>query len=78
MQKLKGLVPDDENQRTSLRFNGGKKYGKLSINYGLNYVLQNYDVVNEAGFGATFPGAYSGGLFFLGNAGGEQCAFVRL
>ena len=33
-----------------MRFNGGKKYGNFSVNYGLNYILQNYDVVNEAGF----------------------------
>ncbi len=63
--KIKGLVPDDENRRTSLRFNGSKKYGKFSINYGVNYILQNYDVVNESGFQNTFTGAYNGGLFFL-------------
>ena len=63
--KIKGLIPDDENRRTSLRFNGGKKYGKFTVNYGLNYVLQNYDVVNEAGFQNSFPDAYDGGLFFL-------------
>lgn len=63
--KIKGLVPDDENHRTSVRFNGGKTYGKFSINYGLNYVLQNYNVVNEAGFQNSFPNAYNGGLFFL-------------
>ncbi|HYJ63052.1 MAG TPA: SusC/RagA family TonB-linked outer membrane protein [Parafilimonas sp.] len=62
--KIKGLVPDDVNRRTSLRFNGGKKYGNLSVNYGLNYILQNYDVVNEAGFGSVEPGAYAGGIFF--------------
>ncbi|MBS1745627.1 MAG: SusC/RagA family TonB-linked outer membrane protein [Bacteroidetes bacterium] len=63
--KIKGLVPDDVNHRTSLRFNGGKTYGKFSINYGINYTLQNYDVVNEAGFQNSFPNAYDGGLFFL-------------
>jgi TonB-linked SusC/RagA family outer membrane protein len=63
--KIKGLVPNDENHRTSVRFNGSKTYGNFSINYGLNYVLQNYDVVNEAGFQNTFPSAYNGGLFFL-------------
>ena len=49
----------------ALRFNGGKKYGKFSINYGLNYILQNWDVVNENGFQSTFAGAYDGGLFLL-------------
>ncbi len=62
---IKGLIPDDQNRRTSLRFNGGKKYGKFSINYGLNYILQNSNVVNEAGFQNSFPGSYDGGLFFL-------------
>src|SRR6478735_8250635 len=62
--KIKGLVPDDENRRTSLRFNGGKTYGKFSVNYGLNYILQNYDIVNEAGFTTSLPDAYDGGLFF--------------
>lgn len=63
--KIKGLVPDDVNHRTSLRFNGGKEFGKLSVNYSLNYVLNNFDVVNEAGFQNSFPNAYDGGLFFL-------------
>jgi TonB-linked SusC/RagA family outer membrane protein len=62
---IKGLVPSDINRRTSVRFNGGKKYGGFSVNYGLNYVLSNFDVVNESGFQSTFPGAYDGGLFFL-------------
>jgi TonB-linked SusC/RagA family outer membrane protein len=63
--KIKGLVPDDENHRTSIRFNGGKDFGKLSVNYSLNYILNNFDVVNEAGFQNSFPSAYDGGLFFL-------------
>jgi len=63
--KIKGLMPKDENRRTSFRFNGGKKVGGFSVNYGLNYVLQNYDVVNEAGFAGLFPSAYNGSIFFL-------------
>ena len=62
---IKGLVPDDVNRRTSFRFNGGKTYGKFSINYGLNYILSNFNVVNESGFSISQPGAYDGGLFFL-------------
>lgn len=62
--KIKGLMPHDENRRTSIRFNGSKKYGNLSVNYGLNYVLQNYDVVNEAGMAGLLP-AYNGSIFFL-------------
>lgn len=63
--KIKGLVPDDVNNRTSLRFNGGKKYGKFSTDYSVNYILQNSDVVSESSFQNSFPGAYNGGLFFL-------------
>jgi TonB-linked SusC/RagA family outer membrane protein len=63
--KIKGIMPDDENRRTSFRFSGGKKTGKFSINYGLNYVQQNYDVVNEAALAALFPGSYNGSIFFL-------------
>lgn len=60
---VKGLMPKDQNRRTSFRFNGGKRSGNFNVNYGLNYVLQNYDVVNEAGFPALFP-AYNGSIFF--------------
>ena len=63
--KIKGVIPDDVNHRTSFRFNGGKKYGNFSVDYGLNYVLSNSDVVNESAFQNTFAGAYDGGLFFL-------------
>ncbi|HEX6429976.1 MAG TPA: SusC/RagA family TonB-linked outer membrane protein, partial [Niastella sp.] len=62
--KIKGLMPEDENRRTSIRLNSGKSYGRLSVNYGLNYVLQNYNVVNEAGMAGLFP-AYNGSIFFL-------------
>jgi TonB-linked SusC/RagA family outer membrane protein len=62
--KIKGLMPNDENRRTSFRFNSGKSYGRLSVNYGLNYILQNYDVVNETGLANLFP-AYNGSIFFL-------------
>jgi TonB-linked SusC/RagA family outer membrane protein len=60
---VKGLMPEDQNRRTSFRFNGGKKAGNFSVNYGLNYVLQNYNVVNEAGMANLFP-AYNGSIFF--------------
>lgn len=62
---IKGLTPSDGNRRTSFRFNGAKRYGNFSMNYGLNYTLQNSNTVNESGFQNTFPGAYDGGLFFL-------------
>ncbi len=63
--KIKGVVPDDQNRRTSFRFNGAKKNGKFSTSYGVGYVLSNFDVVDENRFQYTFPGSYNGGLFFL-------------
>jgi TonB-linked SusC/RagA family outer membrane protein len=62
--KIKGLMPEDENRRTSFRFNGAKSRGNFSVNYGLNYVLQNYDVVNENAMAGLFP-AYNGSIMFL-------------
>jgi TonB-linked SusC/RagA family outer membrane protein len=62
--KIEGLMPDDEARRTSFRFNAAKNYGRLSVNYGLNYTLTNYNVVNEAGMASLFP-AYNGSIFFL-------------
>ena len=41
------------------------KYGNFCVNYGINYIVQNYDVVNEAGLQTSIPTAYNGGLFFL-------------
>ena len=62
--KIKGLMPGDENRRTSFRFNSGKKVGNFSVNYNVNYTLQNYDVVNEAGVAGLFPSTYGGSIFF--------------
>ena len=62
---IHGTVPGDKNRRTGFRFNGSKTSNKFSANYGINYVLQNYNVLDEgslAGFNTT---AYTGGLFSL-------------
>ncbi|GAB4092632.1 SusC/RagA family TonB-linked outer membrane protein [Flaviaesturariibacter terrae] len=61
---IKGLMPKDKNRRTSFRFNGGKKAGKFSVDYGINYILGNYDVVNEAGIAGLFPRTYGGSIMF--------------
>ncbi|MGH2643894.1 MAG: carboxypeptidase-like regulatory domain-containing protein, partial [Chitinophagaceae bacterium] len=61
---IKGLVPQDKNRRTSLRFNSNKEYGNFSVNYGLNYVLQNWDITNQNNYNQVDPSAYVGGLFF--------------
>ena len=69
---IQGLVPSDVNNRSSLRFNGSKSYGKFQIGYTINYILSNYSVVNEAGFQNSFPNAYDGGLFFLVEQTGDN------
>ncbi len=59
---IKGSTPGDVNRRTSFRFNSGKSYNNFSISYGLNYVLQNYDIFYQGGTSGLIP-AYTGSLF---------------
>ena len=61
---IHGTVPDDKLRRTSFRFNGGKNVNKFSASYGINYVLQNYNVLNENALASLSPTSYGGGLFF--------------
>ncbi len=61
---INGVVPDDRNRRTSFRFNGSKSAGKLDVRYGVNYVLQNYNVLDESALANYQTGSYGGGLFF--------------
>jgi TonB-linked SusC/RagA family outer membrane protein len=36
-----GIIPNDENKRTGLRFNGSRKFGKLNTSYNVNYIYNN-------------------------------------
>ncbi len=36
---VKGIIPEDKNNRTNLRFNGSRKIGGLNVSYSINYVL---------------------------------------
>ena len=45
---VKGIMPKDKNRRTSFRFNGSRDFNKLSVGFNLNYILQNYSVVNQS------------------------------
>lgn len=74
---IKGLVPDDRNQRTSLRFNSSKKYGKFSVDYGLNYVIQNWNITNQSNYAEADPNAYVGGLFFAVEQIGDNVPFLN-
>ncbi len=50
--KVKGLIPNDQNRRTSFRFNASRDFGKLTSSFNVNYIVSNYDVVfqNRGGF----------------------------
>ena len=63
---IKGVMPNDKNQRTALRFNAGKTYGKFSINYNIDYTHQDWDVVNESALPSLFASSssYNGSVFF--------------
>ncbi len=62
--QVKGLMPDDRNRRTAIRFNGDKKINKFSVGYGIGYTLQNSDVVNESQLRNLYNGSYSGSIMF--------------
>jgi len=59
---IKGLMPDDKNNRTTLRFNSGKEYKNLSVSYNVNYTNSTYDVVNEADMPNLTTSSYTGSI----------------
>ena len=60
---IKGLMPGDKNNRTTLRFNSGKEYNNLSVNYNINYTHSNSDVVNEGAMPDLTQSSYTGSIF---------------
>jgi len=60
--KIKGIVPKDENRRTSFRFNAGKDYGRFRANFNINYIQSNYDVLSATAYAGRYP-AYSGSIY---------------
>jgi TonB-linked SusC/RagA family outer membrane protein len=61
---IRGLMPKDKNRRTSLRINGNKSYGKLSVAANINYIQNNSNVVNNGAYANRFPGSYNGSVYF--------------
>ena len=59
---IKGLMPDDKNSRTTLRFNSGKEYKRLSVKYNINYTNNSFDIVNEANMPNLTKSSYSGSV----------------
>jgi TonB-linked SusC/RagA family outer membrane protein len=60
---IKGLMPNDKNNRSTLRFSSGKDYGNFSMKYSVNYTYNTYDVVNEADMPNLSTSSYTGSIF---------------
>jgi TonB-linked SusC/RagA family outer membrane protein len=41
--KINGIVPLDKSERTGVRLNASKEYGKLNVGFNLSYTQANYD-----------------------------------
>ena len=59
---IKGLMPNDKNNRTTLRFSSGKEYKNFSIKYNVNYTNNTYDVVNENDMPNLTQSSYTGSI----------------
>ncbi len=51
---IKGIIPNDKSNRTSLRFNGSRKFGALKTSYALNYIHNNKNTTPDG----PWVGAY--------------------
>jgi TonB-linked SusC/RagA family outer membrane protein len=49
--KINGIVPLDKSERTSVRLNGTREYGKLSVGFNLSYTQANYDKTSSDFYG---------------------------
>ncbi len=45
--KVNGLIPKDENRRTTIRLNASREFGKLSTAFRMSYTQGNYNIVNQ-------------------------------
>ncbi|MES2646637.1 MAG: SusC/RagA family TonB-linked outer membrane protein [Bacteroidota bacterium] len=61
---IKGLTPKDKNHRTSFRFNATREYNKFSAGVNVNYIQNNFDIVNNAGYANRFASSYNGSVYF--------------
>ncbi|MGZ3924753.1 MAG: carboxypeptidase-like regulatory domain-containing protein, partial [Flavisolibacter sp.] len=59
---IQGTVPKDKNHRDAFRFNGSREFGKLLVDYNINYTLQHSNTTpgafGVAGSPSTFGGSY--------------------
>ena len=59
---IKGLMPDDKNNRTTLRFSSGKEYKNLTVNYSVSYSRNSWDIVNERDMPNLTTSSYTGSI----------------
>ena len=59
---IKGLMPNDKNNRTTLRFSSGKDYKNLTVKYNVNYTNNTYDIVNEGDMPNLTQSSYTGSI----------------
>ncbi|NII27050.1 SusC/RagA family TonB-linked outer membrane protein [Pseudoflavitalea sp. X16] len=45
--KVNGLIPKDENRRTTIRLNASREFGRLSTSFRMFYTQGNYNIVNQ-------------------------------
>jgi TonB-linked SusC/RagA family outer membrane protein len=59
---IQGTVPEDKNHRDAFRFNGLRDFGRLTVDYSINYTLQHSNTTPGAftvnGSPSTFGGSY--------------------
>jgi TonB-linked SusC/RagA family outer membrane protein len=51
--KVNGMIPKDENRRTTIRLNASREFGRLSTSFRMSYTQGNYDIVNQDRGGAN-------------------------
>lgn len=59
--KIKGIVPDDENRRTGIRFNSAREFGKFKAGVNVNYSQQNYNIFDQQAMSDYFTAQSTGG-----------------
>lgn len=49
---LNGIVPGDQNKRTSMRLNASREFGRFKLNTGINYIRSDFEIFDDNGMSA--------------------------
>jgi len=60
----KGVMPGDERKRTNFRVNASKEYKRFRAGFNVNYIQDNYDMVNQGAYVSRFASTYNGSIYF--------------